>query len=403
MNIGAGYRIYAPVAIALAGMLSACGGLSVLSHAEAGRGSTCVVSDKGALSCVGASPGDGSAAGPHTNWNLFKTLGAVKAVSLSIVDNNVCVISSANQVWCWNSDGPIKVPYALQIANLPLINVTNLSVGSVANPADPLDQDACAVVDASVICWQFEASPGFNGLNARKVVGLDGQFLSSIKQVSVGYGFACAVRSDNAVLCWGRNDAGQLGRGSVTGNPSLFPATPITGLAARTVSAGYNHACAVALDNSVQCWGADEYGQLGNGKSQITGNFPFASPQSVIGISNAVTVSAGWQFTCATLADISVSCWGQNEFGKLDRPVVIPTNPPLQQTHIATPSNVNLGKGTLRYVVVSAGRDHACASGMSGGFHPSTGTVTGLGLFVGCWGSNDFGQLTDTKLSMFVP
>jgi hypothetical protein len=64
-------------------------------------------------------------------------------------------------------------------------------------------------------------------------------------------------------------------------------------------------------------------------------------------------------------------------------------------THVATPSVVGLAQPPLNYVVVSAGHDHACASGTYGGFHKATGKITGLGFTVQCWGNNAFGQLTD--------
>jgi alpha-tubulin suppressor-like RCC1 family protein len=431
MKFRPGIWIVVAVVTALCVTLNACTTpVRILAHAEAGYETTCVLSDKGALSCVGASVGDGKPPANPPAWvQSSKTTGVLKAASLSIFNNNVCVISSftagANQVLCWNSDGNIKVPYALQVQQFPVINVTSLSVGQVAIPDDPNDQDACALIDSpmpmspttkKIICWQFEASPGYNGLHAKQVADSNGEFLTPMTQVSVGFGFACAVRADNAVFCWGINDAGQLGRGFVTAGQSLLPAAAIPGLKARTVSAGYNHACAVAIDSTVLCWGANKYGQLGNNQSQLTSDFPFPTPQVVVGLPGALTVSAGWQFTCATVADPSpkaviapskilsnVACWGQNEFGKLARFTFIPTTPPLPVTHWDTPSPVNLGKPKLNYYVVSAGRDHACASGTYGGFHPSTFTTSPLGLFVACWGSDANGQLTDTKLSTLVP
>jgi alpha-tubulin suppressor-like RCC1 family protein len=372
-----------------------CAVAAVLAHAEAGRSSTCVISDKGFLYCHGASVGNGSGSGIHTLGTQPTGLGAIKSISLSIINNFACVISADNSVWCWSSDS-IKVPFRLQIplapAPLPLF-VTNLSVGASAGISG--DEDACGVLSTGkVFCWQFQAG-GFNALNIQLVLGLDGQPISSITQVSVGYGFGCAVRSDSAVLCWGLNDAGQLARGTVTPNRSLFPAVAITGLNAKYVSAGFNHACALALDGTVKCWGADEYGQLGNGQSNLAILFPFASPQSVVGIANATGVSAGWEFTCAGLADASTKCWGFNDFGKVGRNTIIPTNPPLRVTHVPTPSSVNLRQPPLNYVVVSAGHDHACASGTYGGFHFPPGHSSGLGLVVLCWGNNAYGQLTD--------
>jgi len=365
---------------------------AVLAHAEVGRGTTCVVSGAGAPSCYGTSAGDVSPAGVHTVAVTPTGIGPITSIALSIFNNFVCVINSDKAVWCWSSDG-IRVPFRLQVADVPFLNVTDVSVG--ASGAIAGDQDACTVLENSTVaCWQFEAS-GFKALNSTPVRGLDGQPISAVTQVSVGYGFACAVTSNNAVLCWGLNNSGQLGRGFVTPNYSPFPAVPITGLTATLVSAGLNHACAVTTDGMVKCWGSDEYGQLGNGQSNIATNFPFSTPQLVQGVSNARSVSAGYLFTCASLADASVKCWGQNEFGKLGHPTHV-KGKKVVQPFSAVPLSVDLGPGAaLNYAVVSAGRDHACASGTFGGFHPATNTATPMGLVVKCWGSNSFGQLTD--------
>ena len=59
------------------------------------------------------------------------------------------------------------------------------------------------------------------------------------------------------------------------------------------VSAGGEHSCAVLLDGTVTCWGANESGQLGNGKTS-----PSATPVPVSGITTAVEVAAG-EHTCA--------------------------------------------------------------------------------------------------------
>ena len=63
---------------------------------------------------------------------------------------------------------------------------------------------------------------------------------------------------------------------------------------------------------TVECWGANEFGQLGNGNTLDS-----AKPVTVKGIRNAVAISSGGSHSCAVLAGGAVKCWGRNEEGKL--------------------------------------------------------------------------------------
>jgi alpha-tubulin suppressor-like RCC1 family protein len=100
--------------------------------------------------------------------------------------------------------------------------------------------------------------------------------------VKAGFEHTCAVLDNYALKCWGANRVGQLGLGDLTsrgdGPNEMGDFLPTIDLGAgRTVSAvagGYGHTCAVLDNNSVKCWGQNDFGQLGLGDTNNRGDEP---------------------------------------------------------------------------------------------------------------------------------
>jgi len=147
------------------------------------------------------------------------------------------------------------------------------------------------------------------------------------------------------------------------------------------IAAGDAHACALANDGTVMCWGRNSEGQLGNGaiydgsgnslSSLISANLRAATgqpgngssiPVTVPGLSGVVAISAGGNQSCALLGDGSVKCWGST-------------------SHLLDVSSVPVAVTGLMGAVtaISVGAGHVCALLGSGG--------------VQCWGGAASGQL----------
>jgi alpha-tubulin suppressor-like RCC1 family protein len=82
-------------------------------------------------------------------------------------------------------------------------------------------------------------------------------------RLSAGQFHTCAVLDDGTVQCWGRNDFGQLGDGSLTHRLSPVPVANLG--TATSIAAGSFHTCAILSFGAVRCWGFNDSGQLGNG------------------------------------------------------------------------------------------------------------------------------------------
>jgi alpha-tubulin suppressor-like RCC1 family protein len=128
--------------------------------------------------------------------------------------------------------------------------------------------------------------------------------------LAAGYIHTCALRRDASLACWGANTWGQLGDGTRTDR-----ATP-TSIAApgriAALAAGTRHSCALMNDGSLACWGDNTYGQLGDGTTTAR-----LTPVAVPGLRDVTALAVGLKHSCVLRADTSVACWGDNANGQL--------------------------------------------------------------------------------------
>jgi alpha-tubulin suppressor-like RCC1 family protein len=189
--------------------------------------------------------------------------------------------------------------------------------------------------------------------------------------ISAGGGQTCSVRGDQTIWCWGRNDFGQLGNGTTTRASSPVQAGTATGWASVTTEGSTT--CATKTDGSLWCWGLNYKGQLGIGSTAKR-----TTPTRVGTARTWATVSNSYFHTCATRTDGSLWCWGFNRNGQLgDGTTKTRTTP------------VRVGTGT-DWSAVTAGGWHTCATKHDGSLW--------------CWGDNAFGQLgTGNRTASKVP
>src|SRR5687768_5774636 len=99
--------------------------------------------------------------------------------------------------------------------------------------------------------------------------------------------------------------------GSVPWRSSPVRAGDLTGVV--EIVAGEFFRCARRNDGQVFCWGHDAEGRLGDGEPGLDQHWPVA----VIGLTDAVEISAGGFSVCARRTSGRISCWGNNAMGQL--------------------------------------------------------------------------------------
>ncbi|AUN99778.1 hypothetical protein C0V70_17020 [Bacteriovorax stolpii] len=150
------------------------------------------------------------------------------------------------------------------------------------------------------------------------------------KAISLGSSHACVILDNNKVKCWGYNASGALGLGDTTNRGALpnqmgdnLPYVDLgTGRTAKSIAATSLGACVVLDNNSVKCWGSNNFGQLGLGdkidRGGHSGDMGDNLPTVDLGTGRyAVSLSAKHANFCAILDDKSLKCWGHNGNGHL--------------------------------------------------------------------------------------
>lgn len=202
-----------------------------------------------------------------------------------------------------------------------------------------------------------------------------GTFTPEAPRLALGGPHSCALALDDTVACWGRGDNGELGDGQFydvapTGRGEAAAVTGLTGVAAITF--GLYHACArLAADDTIVCWGGGNDGQLGDEVFHSNAGVP--APQAVA-LTGVLQVAAGGNHTCALLNGGSVRCWGDNLFGQLGdgsqnksaKPLAVPGLSDVQQ----------LAVGKFQTCALMADATVQCWG--SGGVNAQAGTVINL-------------------------
>ncbi|MFT3693183.1 MAG: hypothetical protein QM831_08580 [Kofleriaceae bacterium] len=207
------------------------------------------------------------------------------------------------------------------------------------------DQHVCAVrSDGAVWCWGRNES-GELGDNTTDDSSTPVQVMlaSPATAVVAGDAFTCAITSDTAVWCWGDNSYGQLGDGTTTSGKQPVMVKNLTGVT--QIIAGSAHTCAIA-NGGVSCWGANGYGQLGDGTNNDS-KFPVA----VGGLTGVGAIAAGGNTSCA-IANGKLSCWGDGENGQLANGANDDHNTPVAITTPADALNVSLGDDFVSVTLV---------------------------------------------------
>jgi alpha-tubulin suppressor-like RCC1 family protein len=230
-----------------------------------------------------------------------------------------------------------------------------------------------------VLCWgrNNHGQLGNTDVAASAYPSLAGNGSIHFGHIAAGGDVTCGITAgmieNGLVYCWGDGTLGQMGDGNNNGTNGMTEvAEPLQTARAVSISVGGDHVCVIADDEKIYCWGSNSGGQLGDGTTNDS-NVPVEAG----GTGTMSVIAAGNGHTCGINNDDSnhyVFCWGEGEQGQVGDG----TN-----TDSPNPSQVDYGFG---FSALSAGDRFTCGISLDDNH-------------VYCWGLNDAGQISDYSTS----
>ena len=377
----------------------------------AGGSHSCALHQNGTISCWGSNgfsqPGNSREDLIYSPTPVqIKNIDDITAIAAG--GSHSCALHQDGAIFCWGdneygqlsnwSEDPVYSPTPVQVKNID--DITAIAAGG---------SHSCALhQDGTISCWGRNSS-GQLGNDQEDLVysptPVQVKNIDDIAAIAAGGSHSCALRQDGAIFCWGDNEYGQLGDGTggAYGDESLVPvrvgdlsisASPTTSAPeptastaepeptsppstirpsgeaqpnfATSISASYSHSCAVSDKGKVFCWGNNDYGKLGIGKSGIELDYS-SIPLEVEGIADAASVATGKNYTCALHQSGTVSCWGSNPYNHISFRSSSTSTVPVQI------------EGIEDAVWIAIGNGHTCAVHQAG--------------TISCWGYNRDGAL----------
>ena len=192
-----------------------------------------------------------------------------------------CGIHTDRTVSCWGLDDG-RLGHTGQISSKPSPTPTKVEGITDVDSVSIGHSHTCVIwgEEDKVSCWGSNnllqlGNPDIlqNSNTPVDVVNEAGSPLLSVAQISAGESTSCAVFKDSRISCWGSGAYGKLLdlnpysdiSYAVVLSSELFYVGLRFDLEGQQISVGENHICLIENNNSLQCWGANYFGEVGRG------------------------------------------------------------------------------------------------------------------------------------------
>ena len=383
------------------GVVESGGCIKTWKQLTSGRVHTCGITSDDMAYCWGRNTvgqlGNNSTTNSSSPYPIYTggLLNGKTIKSISTAAFHTCVIASDNEAYCWgqnsygalgnNSTSQSLVPVLVQDGAMPEgSTIKKISVGT---------DYTCAIASNNLpYCW---GQNGWGQLGDNSTANssvpvqvyisgeLNGKTVSSI---ATGERHTCVIASDSYAYCWGDNATGQLG--DSTGSSKSYPVAVyrdfyLSGLTVKSVTADYFNTCVLASDNYEYCWGYNNTGQNGNNSTSMNTQPIPVYKTGVLNGKTILSISTGEYNNCAIASNSLPYCWGSNNNGQIGDNSITQRQIPTAITMTGVLSGKTMKSILSGYTIscVIASDDNAY-----------------------CWGNNEYGQLGNgTTIESHVP
>jgi alpha-tubulin suppressor-like RCC1 family protein len=234
-----------------------------------------------------------------------KAISAGANHSLALLDNGTVM------AWGDNEGGQLGIGGASERVDTPVLVKGLSGVKAISAGAN---YSLALLSNGTVMAWgENESGQLGNGNISASSVPVAVKHLSNVSSISAGGQFSLALLSTGTVEAWGNDAQDQLANKTVEEG---FTSTPVAVESlgdVAAIAAGADHGLALLSGGTVMAWGADGFGELGNGEVKPNEGTPVA----VSGLSDVTAISAGTHDSAVLLGSGSVMTWGTNQSGVL--------------------------------------------------------------------------------------
>lgn len=233
---------------------------------------------------------------------------------------HACALTTAGGPWCWGQNGAGQLGGGGPLDGGPTpvtggLAFTQVSVGHTYSCGLTTQGDA--------YCWGL-GYPGqmVNGVTLRRPTAIRGG--QKFKTVSAGQDLTCGLTAEGKAYCWGPDSLRRNGNVNIGGIAA--PVSMPAGVSFTSIGVGMLYACASATDGAVYCWRDARFNRLGTAEMLSRDSYKNrpgrddagpAAPVRVAGDQHFAAVSAGAYHACGVAVDGAVYCWGDNRDGQL--------------------------------------------------------------------------------------
>jgi len=238
-------------------------GISTAIGISAGYYHTCALLVGGRIRCWGSNGSGQLGDGTLINSSVpVSVTGITSATSISAGGGHSCALLAGGAINCWGFNRYGQLGDGTSINSSVPVSVTGITTATAIAAGD---NNSCAVLGGGTVsCWGYGYSL-LDDVGVVVVVFVVVVGVTTALAITAGFHHSCALIAGGTVKCWGSNIYGQLGDGTTTNsNPRVLVVVSAINTAIG-IAAGYHHTCAVPAVGQVKCWGENDYGQLGNG------------------------------------------------------------------------------------------------------------------------------------------